>query len=100
MPELPLFISAAVFTLLFSALTLSFIFEFSERLLHLTELAFVLTAGVAVWRAIATDPLTEYTIWTMYVIGAMLVVLMLRRFFKAAIPPLGLDEPKLGDAKH
>lgn len=100
MPELPLFISAAVFALLFSTLILSFIFDFSDRLLHLTELAFVVTAGVAMWRALGTDPLTEHTIWMMYVIGAMLAVLMLRRFFKAAIPPPGLDEPTLGDANR
>ncbi|MCT9813028.1 hypothetical protein N0K08_20565 [Acidovorax sp. Be4] len=100
MPELPLLISAAVFALLFSALVLSFIFEFSTRLLHLTEFAFVLAASVAIWRALSTDPLTEYALSMMSVIGFMLAVLMFRRFLKKAVPPHRLDRPEFGDAKH
>lgn len=100
MPEFSLLIGSAIFALLFAVLALSVFFEFSERFIFLTELAFVITAGVAMWRVFANDPHTEYTVWMMYFIGFILLVLMVRRVLKKTISPPNLDKGALGDREH
>ncbi|MCT9813030.1 hypothetical protein N0K08_20575 [Acidovorax sp. Be4] len=99
MPESSLLIGAAIFIALLVVLILSIFLEFSERLIFLTELAFVLTACVAMWRAFSKDPLTEYTVWMMYFIGFMLLVLMVRRVVKKTASRPRLDTAALGDAE-
>ncbi len=100
MPEFSLLIGSAIFALLFAVLALSIFLEFSERFIFLIGLAFALTACVAMWRVFSKDLHTEYTVWMMYFIGFILLVLMVRRVLKKTISPPSLNKVAPGDAEH
>lgn len=65
---------------LVSALLLMAAFGMADRIIFFLQLAFVLSAGSALWCAVSKNNFTEYAVWTMYLTGFALMVLMFLRF--------------------
>lgn len=95
MPDFPVFIAAAVLAALVGAVVLMAAFGWADRIIFFLQLAFVLSAATALWCAFAKHSNAEYAVWTMYLSGLALAVLMIRRFMPRKRPPL--DDPKPQD---
>lgn len=95
MPDFPVFIAAAVLAALVSAVVLMAAFGLADRIIFFLQLAFVLSAATALWCAFAKHSLAEYAVWTMYLSGLALAVLMIRRFLPRK--PRNPDDPMLQD---
>jgi len=77
--DFPIFIAAAVLAALASAVVLMVAFGLADRIIFFLQLAFALSAGTALWCAFSKHSLAEYAVWTMYLSGLALAVLMVRR---------------------
>jgi len=79
LPNSEIFMAVAVVIVLVSAFLLMAALGFADRTIFLLQLTFVVAAGAALWCAISKSSLTEYIVWTMYLTGLPLIVLMVRR---------------------
>lgn len=95
--DFPILIAVAVLVALVSAVVLMAAFGLSDRIIFFLQLAFALSAGTALWCAFSKHWLAEYAVWTMYLSGLALAVLMIRRFLPRK-PPTP-DHPKAEDTE-
>lgn len=92
MPNSEILIAAAVFVALASALLLMAVFGIADRIISVLQLAFVLSAGAAMWCAVSKNRFAEYAVWTMYLTGFALMVLMVKRFLPKKAAPQNLKD--------
>ena len=97
MPDFPIVLPVAVLIALISAVLLMAAFGLSDRIIFSLQLAFITSAGAALWCAFFKHWLVEYSVWTMYLSGLALAVLMIRRFLPRK-PPTP-DHPKAEDTE-
>lgn len=97
MPDFPIVLPVAVLIALISAVLLMAAFGLSDRIIFFLQLAFITSAGAALWCAFFKHWLVEYSVWTMYLSGLALAVLMIRRFLPRK-PPTP-DHPKAEDTE-
>ena len=97
MTDFPILIAVAVLVALVSAVVLMAAFGLSDRIIFFLQLAFALSAGTALWCAFSKHWLAEYAVWTMYLSGLALAVLMIRRFLPKKPAPPGHPEPRDSD---
>lgn len=74
---------------LVSALVLMVVFGLADRIIFFLQLAFVSSVGVAFWCVFSRHWITEYAVWTMYLSGLGLAILMLRRVTQRKPTPSG-----------
>lgn len=79
MSEFPYFIASAVLIAFVCSLVLMAVFGFADKIIFFLQLAFVLSAGTALWCVFSRHWITEYAVWTMYLSGIALALLMIRR---------------------
>ncbi len=78
MPEFPIFVAAAVLLALVIAIALIALLGFGERIIMFLLLGFFASAVGALWCTFSRHWLTEYAVWSMYLTGVALMVLMVR----------------------
>lgn len=100
MPDFPVFVVVAVLVALVSALLLMAAFGFADRIIFFLQLAFVLSAGAALWCAFSKNLFAEYAVWTMYLTGFSLMVLMVRRFWPKKPGESDVQRPDVADTDH
>lgn len=94
MADSPLLIGFIVLIVLIVTVALMGAFGLADRVMFLLQLAFVSAAATAVWGAISEHVLTEYAVWTMYVVGLLLAGLMVLRSSQKE-PPHRFEDSKL-----
>lgn len=83
----PSFIGFIVLVVLIVTFALISAFAFADRLMFFLQMTFVGSAATAVWGAMTRHALTEYAVWTMYVVSIALAGLMVLRSRKQGPPP-------------
>lgn len=89
MDDFPFFIASAVLVALVSALVLMAVFGLTDRIIFFLQLAFFSSVGVALWCVFSRHWITEYAVWTMYLSGLGLAILMVRRVTQKRAMPSG-----------
>ena len=87
MDDFPIFIASAVLVALVSALVLMAVFGLADRIIFFLQLAFFSSVGVALWCVFSRNWITEYAVWTMYLSGLGLAILMVKRVTQTKAPP-------------
>lgn len=78
MPDFPFVVAAAVLFALVIAIALIVLLGFGERIILFLLLVFFASAVGALWCTFSRHWLTEYAVWSMYLTGFALMVLMVR----------------------
>jgi len=76
--DFPLVVAAAVLLALVIAVALIVLLGFGERIILFLLLVFFASAVGALWCTFSEHWLTEYAVWSMYLTGFVLMVLMVR----------------------
>lgn len=95
LPDFPIFVAAAVLLALVIAIALIALLGFGERIILFLLLVFFASAVGALWCTFSRHWLTEYAVWSMYLSGFALMVLMVRSLLPK--PHSADEKPKKAD---
>lgn len=94
MLDFPIFVASSVLLSIVLTLVLMTIFGYVELIIFVLVAAFFISAASALWCAFSKNTFTEYAVWTMYLTGFALIVLMIRSSIAAKHPPAVLEDLK------
>lgn len=77
--DFPFFIASAVLVAFGSSIVLMAALGLADKIFFFLLLTFVLSAGTALWCAFSRNWIIDYAVWTMYLSGLVLAILMILR---------------------
>jgi len=97
LPDFPIFVAAAVLLALVIAIALIALLGFGERIILFLLLVFLASAVGALWCTFSRHSLTEYAVWSMYLSGIALMVLMVRSLLPKPQSASKDEKPNIAD---
>ena len=98
LPDFPIFVAAAVLFALVIAIALIALLGFGERIILFLLLVFLASAVGALWCTFSRHWFTEYSVWSMYISGLALMVLMVRNLLPKPQSALQDEKPNKADS--
>lgn len=95
--DFPIFVAAAVLVALVIAIALMALLGFGERIILFLLLVFFASAVGALWCTFSSQTYTDYAVWSMYLSGVALMVLMVRSLLPKPQSASKDEKPNLAD---